>query len=204
MGRQGTTRKCRITKGNEVLEFNSIREAAKFLGVHPSTIRSSEKFHCLCKGYKAERLDYTSHCQSKTKLYKVWIGMKDRCYREAHKYYEFYGGKGIRVCDEWLHDYIAFKVWAENNGYRDGLTIDRIDNNKDYSPDNCRWATMKEQLNNRSSNRIIDYKGKSYTLSQLSEFSGIKRTTLKARLDKGWPVEEAVEIKVGKYTKAVF
>lgn len=91
----------------------------------------------------------TTHGARGTRLYNVWRGMKDRCYSKTHKYYKHYGGRGITVCAEWLHDFAAFQGWALSHGYRDDLSIDRIDNDKGYSPDNCRWATATEQRHNR-------------------------------------------------------
>ena len=88
-------------------------------------------------------------CGNRTRLYNIWSGMKERCYNHSAINYKNYGGRGITICTEWLHDFKAFRDWALSHGYQEGLSIDRIDNDKGYSPDNCRWATAKEQRHNR-------------------------------------------------------
>lgn len=85
----------------------------------------------------------------KTRLYRIWRGMKNRCYQPTHNRRKYYGEKGVKMCNEWLNDFMAFYNWAIANGYKDNLTIDRINGDGDYEPSNCRWATYKEQAQNR-------------------------------------------------------
>ena len=87
--------------------------------------------------------------------------MKARCYIPSHTSYERYGGKGVSVCNEWMNSYETFRDWAKSNGYRDDLTLDRVENDSGYSPDNCRWATYKEQANNRRNKKFFELKEKS-------------------------------------------
>ena len=96
-------------------------------------------------------------------LYNKWGSMKTRCYYPKSKDYKNYGGRGIKICDEWLN-YDNFRNWSISTGYQEGLTIDRIDNDRNYEPSNCKWVTMKEQQRNKRNNRIITYNGKSLTL----------------------------------------
>ena len=109
------------------------------------------------------------------RLNRIYNGMKDRCSCPNNPVYKYYGGRGITVCDEWLckerignktKGWLVFKAWALNNGYRDDLSIDRIDVNKGYFPENCRWVTQKIQANNTRSNRFVTYNGRTQTLSQ--------------------------------------
>lgn len=125
-----------------------------------------------------------------TRLYNIWICMRDRCNNPRNPNYKHYGGRGIKVCAEW-GDYEAFAVWANNNGYKNGLTIDRISVNGNYCPKNCRWASVKEQQNNKRTNHFVEVDGVKHTISEWSEISGIKATTIRRRL-KTWPAKESV------------
>lgn len=131
------------------------------------------------------------HKLSNTKLYQVWANMKDRCLNPNCKNYKNYGGNGIKICAEWLIS-DNFLEWAIANGYKEGLTIDRIDNNKGYSPDNCRWTTFAEQENNKSNNHFITYKDRKQTLQQWADELKISRNTLLARINRDWTIERAL------------
>ena len=105
------------------------------------------------------------HGLTGTRIYGIWKSMKERCYTKSATKYGTYGARGIRVCPEWEHNPKAFCDWAIQNGYSDDLTIDRIDVNGDYSPQNCRWINWTEQANNKRTNVFITYEGKTYTLA---------------------------------------
>jgi len=128
----------------------------------------------------------------KERLYTIWVGMKQRCRDKNSASYSYYGGRGITVCDEWIDDYMVFRKWAFANGYTDDLSIDRINGNGNYCPDNCRWLNKKMQNNNLSSNRIFEHNGKRMTMAELAECLGISYQTLKHRLDRGWDFERIV------------
>lgn len=126
--------------------------------------------------------------------------MKDRCYNPNFKDYKNYGGRGITVCNEWQTPHSwkggrAFEKWALENGYADNLTLDRIDVNKGYSPENCRWVSMKVQQNNKRNNRVITYKGKTQTIAQWSEETGLPFKTISNRLNKQLPAEKILSEK---------
>lgn len=131
------------------------------------------------------------HGESRTRLFKIWDNMIQRCTNEKYPRYQNYGGRGISVCEEWK-EYTNFRDWAKTNGYSDQLTIDRIDNNKGYFPSNCRWTTYTAQNNNQRSNCLITYQGETNTMAEWSRKLGICYETLKARLKKHhWDVERA-------------
>ena len=125
--------------------------------------------------------------------------MRLRCYDERNISYNRYGGRGITICDEWKEDVKAFYDWAMANGYNDSLTIERIDNDGNYFPENCRWATVKEQANNRRSNVLVTHKGKTQTMKEWANEVGIPYKVVWARMQKlGWSVERALTDPVRK------
>lgn len=126
------------------------------------------------------------HGLANTKLYKSWQRMKVRCYNKNYSHYKDYGGRGIVVFDEWLHDVVSFYNWAIDNGYQEGLTLDRIDVNGNYEPGNCRWITNDEQQNNRRNNIKITYNGKTQTITQWANELGIKRDLIERRYHRGY------------------
>lgn len=131
-----------------------------------------------------------THGKSKTRLFRIWSSMLQRCYYKNGNAYKDYGARGIEVCEEWRRDFEQFHSWAIGNGYEPDLTIDRIDNNKGYSEDNCRWATYEEQNRNRRNNVIIEYEGESFFISDLATKLGLNKTTLSNRIKSGWEEKE--------------
>ena len=126
-----------------------------------------------------------------TKLYEVWRFMRYRCESPNNQAYPMYGARGIQVCEDW-HDFAAFRVWAMDNGYREGLSIDRIDVNGNYEPSNCRWTDARTQMNNRRNTPHYEYGGKRMTISEWSKETGIPRNTLLNRIKRGWSFERAI------------
>lgn len=137
-----------------------------------------------------KNLDFEGHGEFGTRLYKSWAKMKQRCSNPNDRDFALYGGRGISICNEW-RDYKSFSRWAKYNGYRDNLTLDRINNDGNYEPSNCRWATAKEQANNRRSNHLITYNRVTKTLQQWSDEIGIETATLRYRLKTWESVDKA-------------
>ena len=128
--------------------------------------------------------------KGKERLRSIYYGMKQRCYNEKSINYKYYGGRGIRICDEWLESFDNFYQWAIVNGYNNELTIDRIDSNKDYSPDNCKWSTKKEQAYNRSMSVELTLNGRTMYMTEWAEELNIDKKTLSWRYRNGWSDEE--------------
>ena len=138
---------------------------------------------------------FVKHGMSGTKIYKTWHNMRSRCNNpKASKYY-LYGGKGIQVCKEWEENFGSFYEWSLENGYEEGLTIDRIDGNKDYCPENCRWVTYKVQANNTTQNHYLEFNGEKHNLAEWAEIVGLSKKCLSERIRRGWTVERALTTK---------
>lgn len=167
--------KCKCDCGNESIAFLD-------------SLQSGHTTSCGCHG----KASMTTHGLSKHPIYKTWIGMRERCLRENGSGYYRYGARGIKVCDEWVNDFQKFYDWAMENGWKEGLTLDRIDNDGDYCPDNCRWADRVVQSNNRSSNKYLTYNDKTMSVSEWAYEVGMPVPTLFTRLRKGWSVERAL------------
>lgn len=205
---------CRNT--NNIKNLNGHRFGK--LSVVKFAYRKNGKSYYSCKCDCGETVDVRSDCLTtgntrscgclvtdtnskinsvtKEKLYRVWYGMKSRCDNLNNKHYQHYGGRGVKISDEW-NTYGKFKSWAIDNGYVDGLSIDRIDVNGNYAPNNCRWVTIQKQQENKRNNKYYTHNGKCLLLRDWSKLTGIKEETLYSRINTlGWDFESAITMKV--------
>lgn len=137
------------------------------------------------------------HGKRKTRLYRIWTNIKTRCTNVNDPHFERYGGRGISVCDEWKNDFKAFYDWSMSNGYADNLTIDRIDNNGNYEPLNCRWVTVKEQNQNKRNVILITYNGETHNVTEWAQILHLGHDTIRQRYHKGWTPEQCLFGKKG-------
>lgn len=159
--------------------------------VRSQHLRNNETQSCGCMA-KKNALKYG---ESKSRIGRIWRAMINRCRSELNPNYRHYGERGIIVCSEWI-DYHNFHDWALDNGYKDNLTIERKNVDGNYEPENCKWATMKEQENNRTNNHLITFIGKTQTLQQWSEETGIARETLSSRIRRGWTIPQTLSVPI--------
>lgn len=169
---------CRCKCGNEVECYQNNLERG-----------TSTSCGCL-RSYYAKQ-NRNCHGESRTILYKKWSSIKSRCYNPNAKGYENYGGRGIKMCGEWLK-FWNFREWSYTNGYKDGLTIERKDVDGDYCPENCEWITSLEQQSNKRVNTFIEYGGKKQTAAQWARELGIGKDTITYRVRVGWTAEECL------------
>ncbi len=176
------------------LESHSLKQSADYFGKKYKTIQAYCKKHNLSytkESKKGKANPAYKHGMEHTQLCNSYRNMLARCYNKNRKDYKFYGERGIKVCDEWRHSSVSFFNWAIKHGYLYGFTLDRIDVNGDYTPDNCRWVDFKTQCNNRRSNILCTYQGETKTLTQWCNELNLKYDTVRRRIRRGLSVEEA-------------
>lgn len=169
--------KCRCDCGNEKV-------------LKPLEVIKGHCVSCGCYRLKVVKTSCLIHGESHTKLHNIWCGMNSRC-DPSHVDAERYGKRGIRVCEEW-HDYTKFAEWARSHGYEDGLSIERIDVNGNYCPENCTWIPFPKQARNRRTTRWVEYQGKTMSLAEAAERAGLPYKQVHFRIKHGWTVEAAL------------
>lgn len=156
---------------------------------------------CGCLNNEMRIKTNTKHGLSSKRIYGIYKSMIQRCHNSSNKKFKIYGGRGIKVCDEWLNDRMTFFEWAFKNGYNDDLTIDRVNGDKGYAPDNCKWATYAEQNRNTTQNFHVMIDGKDKILTDLAKEVGVDRGTLFYRIKKaGMTPEEAISVPIARKT----
>lgn len=171
--------------------------------VRGDSLTSKKSTSCGC--YNRERVSESTskHNSSHSNLYDVWINIKQRCLNQNNPNYKNYGGRGITVCDEWINDFNNFQEWSITNGYQKGLNIDRIDNNKGYCPENCRFITYAENQNNKRTNAYIEFNNEINTITNWAKKLNMNPRTLITRIDTlNWSVKKALTTPVNTKRKA--
>lgn len=168
---------CKCDCGNKCLSYstNLIRGVASSCG-------------CIKKSVLGKNT--TKHGLSKTRIFKIWAGVRKRCLNEKCQSYHNYGGRGIKICERWNDFYNFYNDMI--NGYSDELTLDRIDPNGDYTPSNCRWVNHQAQANNRRNNVFICFNGETKTIAQWSNITGVRRNAISYRIKHGWDLKDAL------------
>lgn len=167
--------KCNCDCGNEIT-------------VRSDCLKDGNTKSCGCLNNEPK---FTTHNKSKTKLYHVWAGAKDRCNNKNSKSYKHYGGRGIKMCDSWQDNYEVFYKWSMENGYVEGLTLERINVNEGYNPHNCCWITQSEQCNNTRRSVKLEFNGEIHNINEWAKILGINKNTLWHRINNGWDLERA-------------
>ena len=179
--------------------YKCICECKNEVIVLKNYLKNGHKRSCGCLHEEATKEKFLgaskTHGMSETRLFYIWKTMKVRCNCKTNKNYSNYGGRGITVCQEWQDDFMKFYDWSMNNGYNENAprkecTLDRIDNNKGYSPDNCRWTNFKVQANNNRGNHAITYNGVTKNICEWEKEYDLPRHTILNRIRKGWDLDD--------------
>jgi hypothetical protein len=202
-------RRIVVKKGDEYGRLKIVKEVEKYKGIRSfeclcscglaktitlHNLRNGVTKSCGCLLYETRvkngQRKYThGHARQKSRTYHTWLAMKLRCLNEKHLAYNRYGGRGIKICKEWF----SFENFLKDMGERpEGKSLDRIDNDGDYCKENCRWATAKEQANNRKQTKIFSLEGKEYSIPEMSKFLNVPSQFLRNRLNANWDVNEII------------
>ena len=227
--RRGSVTSCGCNKEGQFLPNLEGERYGKLIAVKELEIRNGQRFYlfrcecgnviehmikearrgklksCGCGQFTQAGIANTTHGMSNTRIHGIWNKMKARCLNTRNKSYKYYGGRGISICDEWLSEdkgFVNFYEWSMKNGYTDELSIDRIDNDGNYEPSNCRWTTAKVQNNNTRANKIFVYKGEPLTLAQWDDRYDLTYDSLWKRVHKyGYSIEKALTYKTHRISK---
>ena len=168
-------------------------DCGNIVNVRLDHLRDGHTSSCGCYNKEKVQETHTKHGLYKHPLYIAWINIKARCYNKSNPEYCYYGNKGICLCDEWLNNFESFYDWSINNGWNKNLSIDRINNNGNYCPENCRWTTKDVQANNTSRTHKYEYQNKIYTIKELEKEFNVPYKLLYSRLvNLNWPIEKAI------------
>lgn len=171
---------CRCDCGNEKI----IR------GTH---LKNGKILSCGCLLKEIDSELHTTHGKANTRIYSIYRGLFQRCYNKNKHAYKNYGGRGIRVCDEWLNDFMSFYNWAINNGYKEDLTLDRINVDGNYEPNNCRWVDRKTQARNTRKNHYLTYNGETHCIAEWAEIMNLTPSAISHRINRDkWSIEKAL------------
>jgi hypothetical protein len=185
---KNTTWKCMCDCGNE-------REYLTY------NLTSGKSNSCGCARIETLKKVMTKHGGRQTRLYQIFKGMSQRCYNENSPAYQYYGGKGVFICDEWKNDFAVFREWAEGNGYTESMSIDRINPNGNYCPENCRWTSMQKQQNNKLNSAFIIINEEKLTIAEWAENNKTNKATLYSKFYRlfdqlGLSRSEIIEISI--------
>lgn len=175
-------------------------DCGKVVKIKGEHLRSGDTHSCGCYALDCRREG--THHLTDTRLFKIWTGMKTRCYNSHSRSFKDYGARGIKLCDEWVTNFMSFYSWAIQNGYSDDLTIDRIDSDGDYSPTNCRWISKQEQARNKRNNHWIEIDGERKLLIDWCTQYNIRPSVVLNRIRRnGWTEKDAIITPVGERRK---
>lgn len=192
--------KSPIRDNNKNIKWICICDCGNICTPYAFSLKNGRTQSCGCFGKEQRVKANTKHNMTNLRIYSCWEHMKDRCNNKNFKQYKDYGGRGISVCEEW-YNFENFYNWSMENGYNDNLTLDRIDVNGNYCPENCRWATRREQQLNKRNNVFLTMNGITMAQKEWAKKLGIRDHVIIDRLKRGWTVEEALTIPTSNHKK---